>query len=75
MNPLTHTPPALNLNVEVGIETPENGDCYDADSGEFLGTLDPLVNTETKHITIELTILHEGEMYVFKLSHKYKDEE
>lgn len=47
----------------------ENGDLYDEDSGEYIATI-PLPD----ELPAQLALFYRGYWYVFKPSHRYKDE-
>lgn len=51
-----------------------NGDVYDEDTGEHLGSIDPLVSALTQNFTMELAVYHNGRWYVFKLDRSYEDD-
>ena len=53
----------------------ENGDVYDEDSGDYLGTIEPIVSPTTNKITLELAVFHAGEWYIYKLDRKYEHEQ
>lgn len=73
-------------NAKPDLETPgavaqiENGDCYDEDTGIYLGQL---TDTETaaapalqtlNSLPAQISIFYEGYWYIFKPQSKYKEE-
>lgn len=73
---------AVNLSSgkEVAIETPapDNGDCYDEDTGTYLGQLTDTQLTEEaslETLPAQIALFHAGYWYVFKPSHRYKEDD
>lgn len=65
--------------VSVVDDTPTNGDCYDEDTGEYLGQLESGLQEGTvtidKSIPVQISMYVNGYWYIFRPSHKCKYEE
>lgn len=60
------------------IDTPETGDVFDEDTGEFLGTLNLDVEDAVSIkpvLPAQIALFYEGYFYIFKPQSKYKSEE
>lgn len=66
---------AVDLATEKGDH--EEGDCYDEDTGDFLGslTIESIIPGVDTGIPAQIAIFHKGYWYIFKPQSRYKEGE
>jgi hypothetical protein len=62
--------PKLTDKIEGDVDSFNNGDLYDEDTGTYFGAIDPEF---LKEMPINIGMFLNGVWYIYKLDHKYRE--